>query len=181
MRLACVGVRHIAPPPPQSETQTGRWGVHCALLKLAVAEEGQRLWSPSRSTTRHTWLFSVASGDRQVHFGSRGYCGRHDARANSLRAGLQPFAWRSGIGVTRCAPAEERAHTVLGALSQNSTGVLESMNAASTTHLLLWHFAVVTLVRLSDPHGELPADGGSQSGTGKRADLARVRSWNIAR
>ena len=60
-----------------------------------------------------------------------------DARADSLRAGLQPVAWRSGIGVTRCAPAEERAHTVLRALSQNSTSVLESMNAASTTHLLL--------------------------------------------
>ena len=89
-------------------------------------------------------MFSVASGDRQVHFGSRGYCGRHDARANSLRAGLQPFAWRSGIGVTRSAPAEERAHIVLRALSQNSTSVLESMNAASTTHLLLWHSAVVT-------------------------------------
>ena len=82
-------------------------------------------------------LFSVASGDRQVQFGSRGYCGRYDARANSLRAGLQPFAWRSGIGVTRSAPAEERAHIVLRALSQNSTSVLESMNAASTTHLLL--------------------------------------------
>jgi len=91
----------------------------------------------SRSTTRHTWLFSVASGDRQVNFGSRGYCGRHDARANSLRAGLQPFAWRSGIGVTSSAPAEERAHIVLRSLSQNSTSVLESMNAASTTHLLL--------------------------------------------
>jgi hypothetical protein len=56
------------------------------------------------------------------------------------------------------------------------------MGAASTAHLLLWHLAVVTLARLSDPHGELPADGGSQSsqrttsGTGERADWARVRS-----
>ena len=147
------------------------------LLKLAVTEV-----LPLGPLTRHTWLFSVASGDRQVNFGSRGYCGRHDARANSLRAGLQPFAWRSGIGVTRSAPAEERAHTVLRALSQNSTSVLESMNAASTAHLLLWHSAVVTPARLSDPHCELTADGGSQSsqrttsGTGKRADLARVRS-----
>ena len=106
------------------------------------------------------WLTKKAvfccSGDRQVHFGStsREYCGRLDARADSLRAGLQPFAWRSGIGVTRSAPAEKRAHTVLRALLQNSTSVLESMNAASTTHLLLWHSAVVTLARLSDPHGE---------------------------
>ena len=176
------GIWHCRHLNQKHKQRGGCWCI-VVLLKLAVT----MVVASSRSTTRHTWLFSVASGDRQVHFGSRGYCGRHDARANSLRAGLQPFAWRSGIGVTRSAPAEERAHIVLRALSQNSTSVLESMNAASTTHLLLWHSAVVTLARLSNPHGELPADGGSQSsqrttsGTGKRADLARVRSRNIAR
>ena len=170
----------ICHPPHinQKHKQRDRHWYRGVLLKLAVTE----VVASSRSTTRHTWLFSVARGDRQVNFGSMGYCGRHDARANSLRAGLQPFAWRSGIGVTRSAPAEERAHIVLRALSQNSTSVLESMNAASTTHLLLWHSAVVTPARLIDPHCKLPADGGSQSsqrttgGTGKRADLARVRS-----
>ena len=133
-----------------------------------------------RSTSRHTRPFSVARGDRQVHCDSRGYCGRQNARADSRRAGPQPFTGGEVAAVARCAPAEERAHPALRARSQNSTSVLESMNAASTTHLLLWHSAVVTLARLSDPHGELPADGGSQSQrttsrTGKRADLARVR------
>ena len=107
----------------------------------------------------------------------RQYCGRHYARASSLCVQGCSRSRGEVLGVTRSAPAEERAHIVLRALSQNSTSVLESMNAASTTHLLLWHSAVVTPARLSDPHGELPADGGSQSsqrttsGTGKTGEL----------
>ena len=108
---------------------------------------------------------------------SRGNCGRHDALADSLHAGLQPFAWRSGIGVTRSAPAEERAHIVLRALSQNSTSVLESMNAASTTHLLLWHSAVVTPARLSDPHCELPADGDLRAVNERPAGPVNGLTW----
>ena len=116
-----------------------------------------------RSTTQHTRPFSVARGDRQVHCGSRGYCGRQDARADSLHAGLQPFTCDEVVAVTRCARAAEAAHIVFRVLSQNSISVLKPMGAASTAHLLLCHSAVVTLARLSDRHRELPAGGGSQS------------------
>ena len=65
-----------------------------------------------RSTTRHTRPFSVARRDRQVHCVSRGYCGRQDARADSLHAGLQPFTCDEVVAVTRCARAAEAAHIV---------------------------------------------------------------------
>ena len=136
--------------------------------------------------TRHTRPFSVARGDRQVHCGTRGYCGRQDARADSLHTGLQPFTCDEVVAVTRCARAAEAAHIVFRVLSQNSISVLKPLGAASTAHLLLCHSAVVTLARLSDPHRELPAGGGisEQSmtgGTGKRVDLARAPSRRVER
>jgi hypothetical protein len=68
---------------------------------------GVALLSPCASigATRHTRPFSVARGDRQVHCDSSGHCGRQDARADSLRAGLHATAvhvWRSGSGDTLC-------------------------------------------------------------------------------
>ena len=98
-----------------------------------------------------------------LHSDSRGNCGRQNARADSLRAGLQPFTGGEVVAVTRCARAAEAAHIVFRVLSQNSVSVINPMDAASTAHLLLCHSAVVSLARLSDPHRELPAGGGSQS------------------
>ena len=130
------------------------------------------LYCLPRSTTRHTRPFSVARGDRQVHCGSRGYCGRQDARADSLHTGLQPFTCDEVVAVTRCARAAEAAHIVFRVLSQNSISVLKPMGAASTAHLLLCHSAVVTLARLSDPHR-----GGSQSQ--RPAGPVNGRTWIV--
>ena len=126
-----------------------KWRVgHVLVLNL-----GRGWWyCLPRSTTRHTRPFSVARRDRQVHCVSRGYCGRQDARADSLHTGLQPFTCDEVVAVTRCARAAEAAHIVLRVLSQNSISVLKPIGAASTAHLLLCHSAVVTLARLSDPH-----------------------------
>ena len=66
------------------------------------------------------------------------------------------------VAVTRCARAAEAAHIFFRVLSQNSISVLNPKNTASKAHLLLWHSAVVTLARLSDPHRELSVSGGSQ-------------------
>jgi hypothetical protein len=124
-------------------------GVFCNLLYLV--EPGRDGWCClPRSTTRHTWPFSVARGDRQVHCDSSGHCGRQDARADSLRAGLQPFTCGEVVAATRC---------------------------AGTPHLLLWHSAVVALARLSDPHRELPV-GGSQSSQ-RPAGPVNGRTWVV--
>ena len=136
------------------------------------------LYCLPRSTTRHTRPFSVARRDRQVHCVSRGYCGRQDARAGSLHTGLQPFTCDEVVAVTRCARAAEAAHIVFRFLSQNSISVLKPMGAASTAHLLLCHSAVVTLARLSDPHRELPAGGGSQS-CQRPAGPVNGRTWLV--
>ena len=82
------------------------------------------------------------------------------------------------VAVTRCARAAEAAHIVLRVLSQNSISVLKPMGAASTAHLLLCHSAVVTLARLSDPHRELPAGGGSQSSQ-RPAGPVNGRTWLV--
>ena len=63
-----------------------------------------------RSTTRHTRPFSVARRNRHVHCVSRGYCGRQDARADSLHTGLQPFTCDEVVAVTRAARQQGSAH-----------------------------------------------------------------------
>jgi hypothetical protein len=109
-----------------------------------------------------------------VHCDSRGYCGRQNARADSLRAGLQPFTGGEVVAVTRCARAAEAAQIVFRVLSQNSVSVVNPMDAASTAHLLLCHSAGVFLARLSDPHREL----GSQSSQ-RPAGLVNGRTWLV--
>ena len=62
------------------------------------------------------------------------------------------------VAVTRCArAAAEAAHCLQSPLVELDQ-LLNPVDAASTSHLLICHSAVATLARLSDPHRELPAD-----------------------
>ena len=89
------------------------------IIKLNIGEEEE---DSGAVTTRHSRLFSVASGDRQVNFGSRGYFvgGRHDARANSLRAGraaaVRVAKWYRGD--TFCTGGGEGAHCLESPLAE---------------------------------------------------------------
>jgi hypothetical protein len=85
-------------------------------------------------------------------------------RADSLHTGLHPFTCDEVVAVTRCARAAEAAHIVFRVLR--------------AAHLLLCHSAVVTLARLSDPHRELPAGGGSQSSQ-RPAGPVNGRTWLV--
>jgi hypothetical protein len=132
-----------------------------------------------------TWPFSVGRG-RHVHCDTRGYCGRQDARADSLRSGLQPFTCGEVVEVTRCARAAEAAHIVFRVLSQNSISVLNLIDAASTAHLLLCRCCCDSYCpsQRSTPRvtsGRGVSEQPKTSGTGKRADLARAGSRYIER
>jgi hypothetical protein len=138
-----------------------------------------------RSTTRHTRPFSVARGDRQVHCGSRGYCGRQDARADSLHTGLQPFTCDEVVAVTRAARQQGSAHCPQSPFAK--------LDQRAKTNRCCKYSALAALPfsccdscpsQRSTPRvtsGRGISEQSTTGGTGKRADLARARSRRIER